>query len=196
VSEQVELAAETAGAVVGALVEETGVAGPAREYADYVKARVGMRYAPKLAERAMATAEKIKQSGLPYCAYGEIREPLVRRILEGAAEEDDPDLRQRWENLLANAVTSGSAEVRAAFPRILGELEPEEAVILDRGVEVGPNEPMRFRPPKAPVLALVNLSRLGLVASSGMDSRLGMEVSLTPLGWAFARACREPAPQD
>jgi hypothetical protein len=107
----IELFAKTAGEVVGALADESGLLQPSKEFGEYVAMRLHYRYLPKLAERAMRAAEKVKQSGLPRYAYGEIPDPLLRAILVGAAEEEDPDLREMWENLLANALTVESVDV-------------------------------------------------------------------------------------
>jgi Abortive infection alpha len=59
-------------------------------------------------------------------------DPLLTAILEGVAEEEEEvSLQQVWENLLANALTDNSAEVRRAFPRILRELDPQDVRLLD-----------------------------------------------------------------
>jgi hypothetical protein len=71
-SEEVELAAKSVGAVVGALADDTGALGPVRRFSEYLTARVGFHYAPKMAERAMAAAKVVEQSGLPRRAYSEI----------------------------------------------------------------------------------------------------------------------------
>jgi hypothetical protein len=54
-------------------------------------------------------------------------------VIEHAMLEDDDGLRERWAALLANAAAGDrGAEVRPAFPRILSDLEPVEAVMLER----------------------------------------------------------------
>jgi hypothetical protein len=78
-------------------------------------------------DRAIRAAQKIRQSGLPPRAFVEEPDPPLRAILVHGAEEENPSMQERWENLPANAVTVGSAEVRKAFVAVLDELEPEEA---------------------------------------------------------------------
>jgi Abortive infection alpha len=131
VGEEVELATKTAGEVVAALAETSGVTLVPKEYASYIAARVHYRHYPKLVERALRTAEKIKAAGLPAHAYSALDDPLLTAILEGVAEEEEGSLQQVWENLLANVLTDSSAEVRRAFPRILRELDPQDVRLLD-----------------------------------------------------------------
>ncbi|HEX4115381.1 MAG TPA: hypothetical protein VHY18_05850 [Solirubrobacteraceae bacterium] len=133
-TEGTELVAKSAGAVVGALADDSNALGPVREYANYLSARVHMRHLPALAKRAMATAEKIRASGLPRHAWEELDEPLVTAILEGMAQETDPDLSRVWENLLANELTHGSPNVRRVFPTILRASNRKrfwDAVVVD-----------------------------------------------------------------
>ena len=52
--------------------------------------RLHYRYYPKVVERALGAAEKIRRSGLPPRAYGAVPDTLLRAILVGAAEEEDP----------------------------------------------------------------------------------------------------------
>jgi hypothetical protein len=101
-SEEVELAAKISGEVVSALVKESGILGVTREYSNYIVTRIHLRHQVALVQRTLAAAEKIKASGLPTRAFSALDEPLLTAILEGAVEETDPDLRQAWENLLAN----------------------------------------------------------------------------------------------
>jgi hypothetical protein len=123
-SEEIELVAESIGAVVGALADDANAFGPVREYTTCVQARIHLRHLHKLAERATATAAKIKASGLPRRAWDTLDEPLVTAILEGLAEETDPDLAEQGENLLANTLTDNSTNVRRVFPSILRDLDP------------------------------------------------------------------------
>jgi hypothetical protein len=143
VSEEIELAAKSTGAVVGALVDSSNALGPVREYANYLSGRVHLRHLPALVEHALAAAEKIKASGLPRRAWEELDEPLVTAILRGMAEESDPYLAAEWENLLANALTERSVSVRRVFPTILRDLEPEDAALLDT-LATAPPDPRDF----------------------------------------------------
>jgi hypothetical protein len=51
-------------------------------------------------------------------------------ILNGAGNEDDAELRTKWASLLAHSVTKPDS-VLPAYPKILSELSPLEAKILD-----------------------------------------------------------------
>jgi len=54
-------------------------------------------------------------------------------ILEKSSLEDDEGLRRTWSRLLASAATdTPGTEVPPAFPSILGELSPIEAVVMER----------------------------------------------------------------
>jgi hypothetical protein len=81
-------------------------------YFDYLATRIQYRHFPKLIERAIATAEKIKASGLPARAYSALNDPLLTAILEATAEEEDPELQKVWENLLAPRSSIGRATRR------------------------------------------------------------------------------------
>lgn len=207
--QEIELLAKTGGDVVRALADESGLLKPPKEFGEYVAMRLHYRYLPKLAERAMRAAQKIKQSGLPQHSYGEIPDPLLRAILVGAAEEEDPDLQEIWENLLANAFTAGSARVTKAFVRTLGELEPEEARQLDtyarKAEEGGGYQATAFKLLEAEVGLggldhLVGLGLLDYVYAA--PTTLGFinvtrasitDVMFSAFGWEFVRACRPPA---
>jgi hypothetical protein len=64
---------------------------------------------------------------------GQVPQPVDPKILvavlEGAGLESDADLVEMWAGLLASAASS--SEVLPSFPKILGDLSPEEARILD-----------------------------------------------------------------
>jgi hypothetical protein len=208
VSEEIELAAKSTGAVVGALVDDSNALGPAREYANYLSSRVHLRHLPALAERAMATAEKIRASGLPRRAWEELDEPLVTAILEGMAEETDPDLAAEWENLLANTLTDGSANVRRVFPTILRDLEPRDAALLD-ALATGPPDPRDFPvsdvsgysgPERATLDNLAGHELVRYTRSTPTtwgtidDSKSTLTgVQLTELGLQLVEACRAPS---
>lgn len=54
--------------------------------------------------------------------------------IAGGSIEEDESLSEKWAALLANASTeyAGSAPVLQAFPRVLAELDPADAALLDR----------------------------------------------------------------
>jgi hypothetical protein len=208
-SDDASIISESVAAVVSALAEESGAVEPFRATTGYVSRRLGLRYAPKLVDRALVAAEKIKQSGLPVRAYSEVGDPLLCAILEGSALEDDEEMQRVWENLLANALTDDSPAVGRGFPQILRELEPKEARFLDALVgtdcDVVPGRPAAFAAIEFELSEenLDNVERLNLIRyqaerpSTWEDmqdisraSRQGFR--LTPLGLAFVRACRGP----
>jgi hypothetical protein len=129
--DEIELAAKTSGEVVAALAEKSGALAVPQEYASYIAARIHLRHYPALIERAMAVAVKLQAMGLPRRAFSALGEPLLTAILEGMAEETNPDLQEAWENLLANTLTERAADVRRGFPDILRRLDPKEARVLD-----------------------------------------------------------------
>jgi hypothetical protein len=207
--DDVQLVAKTTGEVVKALAGESGALEPVKAYAEYIRGIVHYRHYPKLVARAMATAEKIERSGLPRRAFSEISDPLQCAILVNAAEEDEPTMQERWENLLANAVTVGSADVRRAFTTVLSDLEPAEAAQLD--TYANETTPEAFRVARFPIsgaeagaAGLDNLVRVGLLDSAGSfgtppgPSRVSYdrsnfrEVMFTEFGWEFVHACRAP----
>jgi hypothetical protein len=214
-SEEIELAAKTSAEVVTALAEKSGALAVPQEYASYIAARIHLRHYPALIKAAMVAAETIRASGLPRRAFSALDEPLLTKILEGMAEETNPDLQDAWENLLANALTDSDANVPRAFPKTLGELEPVEAGILDamaedKGTFLGANSGTRIGKGKMkdlPLTGLVNLERLGLIALgpvqptppgkpplSATDALRVMR--LTPFGDSVIRACQAPKPAE
>jgi hypothetical protein len=198
VSEEIELAAKTTGEVVAALVEASGAMGPPQELWGAVATEIHYRFYPRTIKQAVRAAEKIKRSGLPERAYSEIDDRLIRDILVGAATESDENMRERWANLLANALTSGSAEVRVAFPNMLRELEPGEAAMLDKAVDrlhIEPAGPLQFRGLDVDYVAIDNLARLRLVQPQNGPVQI-VEILPTALGQAFVNACRAPSPAE
>jgi hypothetical protein len=208
--EEVELAAKVAGESIEALAKASGVLGPVKALADYLTAKVYYRHLPNLAREATKAAEAIEELGLPRAA---VPDKLVLSILEEGAREDDESMQDRWANLIANAATVGTADVRSAFPRILSELEPGEAATLDRlasqigrfgpRLTVGVDAMQRTESGRT---ELGNLNRLGLLRYvRTMPTTLGdisdenatiRGVQFTDLGCAFLQACRTPEGSD
>jgi hypothetical protein len=191
---------------VEAFAEATGVLAPIRELTAWAADLIRYRRAPHQARLLMKAAEKTKESGLPASA---VEDKLLRKILEEGPMEDDASMQERWANLLANAATSGAANVRAAFPGILSELEPDEAALLDEFASRASEKSFRdkkFSPEEpghgGPRPGLDNLHRLGLVVygrniptTMGGASDEGATITgvrFTKFGWDFAQACREP----
>jgi hypothetical protein len=204
--EEIELAAKVAGESIEALAKASGVLGPVKMFTDYLRARVYYRHLPNLAHEATKAAQTIERLKLPRAA---VSDKLVLAILEEGSREEDESMQERWANLIANAATMGTAEVRSAFPRILSELEPGDAATLDRLASHVRRGAYRATLPAHPLLEseqgrteLGNLNRLGLLdyvrTTSTTWGDLGKEnpqirgVQFTDLGWAFLRACRTP----
>ena len=191
----------------------TGLAGPVRELATWATDLIRYRRAPYQARLLLRAAEKIKASGLPSSA---VEDKLLRAVLEDGPMEDDISMQERWANLLANASVR-TAEIRISFPRILSELGPSEAAVLDylasltfgdadwdlndavhelRLNEGVPHVALSAPGAESTELTLDNLDRLGLVRldlplyPAGRDE--AAKVFLTYLGWRFVRACQEP----
>jgi len=135
-------------------------------------------------------------------------------ILEGAGLEDNDGLISMWSGLLASAASGG--KVLPSFARILGEISPEEARILDyiytyrkeiklipnAGVEKEELEKAIGLPVDEYGIRILNLLRLGLieeVTSDAMHWRPGYggwaaggHVGLTALGESLIEACKGP----
>ncbi|HLG16585.1 MAG TPA: Abi-alpha family protein [Blastocatellia bacterium] len=124
-------------------------------------------------------------------------------LLEGAALEDDENLSDKWAGLLASAASSGEAEsTHPSFPRILSEVSPREALILDRLHQAGGETDWNcFREGLARDFSTSvesinqsygNLFRLGLCRIKG--GTLGPVIELGPFGRLFLAAAYGPAP--
>jgi hypothetical protein len=206
-SEEVELAVGSIEAALTVFVRESGALGPIRELSDWVSSFIHYRRQAALAKVVNEAAERVRELGLPIAA---VQDKLLREVLEGGSMEDDNDMRTRWANLLANSVTAGGVSVRRAFPGILSELEPADALLLDELAET-----LRTRDP--PILdvrqatiaqrtSLDNLVRLELMRYAGDTPTFAngkrdpdaksSEVTLTAFGLAFLQACRKPQGED
>jgi Abortive infection alpha len=149
-------------------------------------------------KRSIKILEKVKtisaQSGL------ELR-PVALRLLfpivQSASLEDDESLQDKWAALLANASTSPGT-VLPAFPRILEQLSPREAALLEE--LAGANN--WWAPTDQNVVWAENLQRLGLLEKvKPLPIRVNNEpmgpqedlFQLNALGHAFLTACHPPA---
>jgi hypothetical protein len=77
---------------------------------------------------ATLAAEEIRRKELPPAS---VDNPLVLRIVEESAAAQENDMERRRANLLAAAATNEKGRHHAAYMRILSELEPVEAALLD-----------------------------------------------------------------
>jgi hypothetical protein len=125
-------------------------------------------------------------------------------LSEGASLEDEnhsrpsglPCLRM----LLRGTVPEGS---HPSFPKILGEMSPQEAPMLDRMTDQGGETPWEsFRQDMADKLSLShdeinqkywNLFRLGLCNISKRKESTAPVIRITPFGQYFVRACSSPS---
>jgi hypothetical protein len=210
-SEEIELAAKSIGAAVGALVEASGLLGPVKQLNEYFTKRIYYRQLPTLARVATLAAGKIERLGLPHAS---IDDPVVLRILEDSAGAQDETMQERWANLIANTTTASSQRHYVAYSRILAELEPPEAALLD---SIADNSTFAEAPlttrlsvgqltetEGVTTAGVDNLIRLGVLRHEEpsnpsweeLESRYDMIANLrfTVQGWAFVQACREPEP--
>ena len=130
---------------------------------------------------------------------------LLMPILDGGADEERPDMQERWASLLANAATTQS-DMPVAFPEILRQLEPIEAHALDFmvGKEPGWSGTAKLLGDAIPGLDhanIDNLVRLGLARFSADDfTGPGADIrypeptlGTTVLAWRFVAACQPPS---
>jgi hypothetical protein len=202
---QVAKAAAELEPAVEAFAEATGALEPVRETTGWLADIVRYRRLAHQAKLLMRAAEKIKASGLPAHA---VPDKTLRAILEDGPLEDDESMQERWTNLLANAATTDGNDLRIAYPRILSDLEPDEARLLERIFgEDGPRPGFKTyayddTSDLVDEAGLDNLERLGLVKRNWSigttvgelaDGEIKLKgVQITELGWAFVAACREP----
>lgn len=123
-------------------------------------------------------------------------------------------MQERWANLLSNAATARDGDpLKIAYPKILAELEPAEAQLLERLVdrspdlETNPDETFGFETTGdlVDIPELYNLERLGLIrwalsTASNFgelaEARVNTDgIQITELGWAFVALCRAPTTQ-
>lgn len=139
---------------------------------------------------------------------------LAIPLLEGASLEADDDLQDRWVKLIVNSVREDGIELKRVYIDILERLSPLEAKILDIIYQL-PFEQYRHsrlktfelperisvmgegehrEPPllnEEVELALVNLARLGCIASAKTigGGELFSAVNMTLLGRRFYESC-------
>lgn len=192
---------------VEAFAEATGALEPVREATGWLGDTIRYRREAHLAKVLVKAAEKVKASGLPAHA---VRDKLLRAVVEDGSMEDDQGMQERWATLLANAAIDNEGKIKLAYPKILAELEPKEALLLVRLWEKTPNpaeepfETVGFETTSdlVDLPELYNLERLGVLKwiwSTGTtwggvtDGDVTLKgVQLTELGWEFVQACNPP----
>lgn len=192
---------------VEAFAEATGLLDPVREVTAWVTDLIRYRRLPHQAKLLVDAAEKIKASGLPPSA---VEDKFLKAVMEEGPFEDDSSMQERWSNLLANAAISNDGHLKIAFPKILSELEPEEAALLDYLAQQTSDKSFRTKKFSASepgsgeqLPELDNLNRLGLIhyvryMPATWDSISDENATIsgfrfTGLGWEFVQACRNPA---
>lgn len=205
--DEIELAAKSTGAVVGAVIEATGVAKPLQEISEWIASWMHPRLVASAAKQMQATVEKLQRAGV---RPGAVRDEQMRMLLEEGAREEDDTLKTKWANLLAHGLAGENDGVPRAYADVLRQLEPGEALILDRLADgtvaiQGSASGTRMSTGGAGGVALprlVNLERLGLIQLGApipqryphlqidaADVLRGL--ALTTFGVAFVQACRE-----
>jgi len=205
--DEIELAAKSTGAVVGAVIEATGVAKPFQEVSNWLAAWMHPRLVASAAKQIQAAVEQLQQAGI---RPGAVRDEQMRMLLEEGAREEDETLKAKWVNLLTHGLAGENDGIPRAYSEVLRQLEPAEALTLDgladgvvaiQGSAAGTR--MSTGNAKGVALAgLVNLERLGLVQlgvpipqryphmqTNAADVLRG--VTLTSFGINFVQACRE-----
>jgi hypothetical protein len=127
-------------------------------------------------------------------------------LLNGAGNEDDAGLQTKWATLLAHSAMNPD-KVLPSYPRLLSELSPVEAQMLDRLYD-SRHEPegnflsglaTHYSLDSGYALTLVsNLDRLGLVGMTYLPTQIltssiehsSVRVIATPLAISFVEACR------
>ena len=127
-------------------------------------------------------------------------------LLEGAALENDESLSDKWAGLLASAASSQGIELsHPGFPRILSEMTPREAKILDKLHLIGGQANWRsFRQDlmeefgctiEAIDRDYTNLFRLGVCRiKGGKQDPIEPIIELGPFGRFFLTAAYGPSP--
>jgi Abortive infection alpha len=196
-------------AAIEAAGEATGLGDLVRQITGTTTDRLRLRRERRLLVVLKKTAGKIKDQDLPVQG---IQDKLLLAVLEGASDEDDESMQERWANLLTKSLTAEEGGTRVAFAKILAELEPFEATLLDSLWETRNALPEHHRasavplrvlgsPDETPIFAeLDNLVRLGLLrlvrsfqTTMGGASEAGATldgVQLTELGLQFVQACQ------
>lgn len=109
------------------------LAGPAvKEIGELFADRIRFRRYENLSHMAERVQKKLADRGLQAKAV-DLR--LLVPILEEASLESDEDLRSKWVGLLTSA--AAGSPVHASYPKLLAQLEPEEARILQWIYEYG-----------------------------------------------------------
>lgn len=183
---------------------------PAEELGGWAADVISFRRWKSRVKMLRRAEEIIDASGL---TPGEVPLRVLMPVLESGANEERPDMQERWARLLANAATKDQ-EMPAAFPDVLRQLDPVEARVLDHVYDVMMSIAPEIRqhdlgmirtgiaeelgiPTNTIEFHVDNLIRLRLVREpTGSIGGVGDAVTLSEFGRAFVRACRPPSQPD
>ena len=205
--DEIELAAKSTGAVVGAVIDATGVAKPLEEITGWLAAWMHPRLVVSAAKQMQAAVEQLQQAGIK---PGAVRDEQMRMLLEEGAREEDETLKAKWAGLLAHGLAGENDGIPRAYADVLRQLEPAEVLTLDMladGVVAihGAASGTRMSRGEAGGVALAglaNLERLGLIQlGAPIPQRYPhlrtnaadvlRDITLTSFGTNFVQACRE-----
>ena len=153
---------------------------------------VRQRNAIRLKER---TRELLRERHIDPSA-DEVSPSLIRPVAEAAAEESRPELQELWARLLAAAMApSRSRAVRRSFIEIVKQMEPIDALVLQKLSEYSLNPPsirdnfaVVFKTTNDQIdLSLHHLEKLGCV----LIPPAGPSATLTATGRELTRALRD-----
>jgi hypothetical protein len=89
VSEEIELAAQSTGAVVAAMLDASGATAPMQEVTGWLASWLHPRLVASAAKQMMAAVEKLERAGIK---PGAVRDEQMRTLLEEGAREEDEGL--------------------------------------------------------------------------------------------------------
>lgn len=210
--DEIELAAKSTGAVVGAVIDATGIAKPVQEISEWLADWMHPRLVASAAKQVHAAVEKLERAGI---RPGAVRDEQMRLLLEEGAREEDDTLKAKWANLLAHGLAGENDGIPRAYADVLRQLEPIEALTLDKLADgvvsiQGSASGTRMSTGEAGGVALaglVNLERIGLIRLGApipqryphVQARAAdvlRAVTLTAFGIGFVQACREFEPAE
>ena len=188
------------------------LAPPVKEAGQFLADRIKFNRISNAVQAMKEALELIKSAGIQ---QKPVNLKTFMPLIESCSLEEDHYMVSKWAGLLASAATGGM--VLPSFVRILSDLSPDEARIIDyikthcKKIDLIPNSGVEKEdlqkamglPEQEYGVRLLNLLRLRLIEQVSSDANLwrpgygnwgaGGEVGLTVLGEAFITACRGPS---
>jgi hypothetical protein len=189
---------------VALLADVAELPAPAREISSWLTHAIPSDHCGDAIDLLTEAANKIRTGGF---TPGPISEPILAAVIHEGALAGNGGARARYANLLANACTRNTADVRAEHPVILRALGPEVAASLDRlsddliaGRHCRPSSTSRSAiehddraPSRHDGETLATLEQQLLIRTSARrPSPAEMYIELTALGSSLVNAWREP----